>query len=208
MTKKIPEPEFDQSREELAFIQRVISDSRRAVVLDATPFLWWGGLAVVGVALEYLIPALGLGWSPVWSWLALILGGWVYLLTVARRRRRRAGAHTLAERALGAVWVGCWTTMTLLGFVGHFSGLLASPGIVAALAIVMGAGYWATGFLVGYRGVQLLAVAWWLVGITLFWWRGPHSMLFFAAMILVLQIAPGVTLQRRWRMRIGAEARL
>lgn len=184
-------------REELSFIRSVIEDGRRAVVVDATPFLVWGGLAVVGVALEYLLPR---SFDAVWTWMVLIGLGWVYSLLAWRRRRARA--LTLADRALAAVWVGCWMAMTLVGFVGYFSGHLRGGGITASLAIIMGAGYFATGTLVAHGSVRWLGIGWWLVGTAIYLWRSPYTLALFAVMMVLLQIVPGFLLQRRWRSEL------
>lgn len=184
-------------RAELSFIRSVIEDSRRAIVFDATPFLVWGGLVVAGVAAEYLVD-----FDPVWIWMALIGAGWIYSIASWMRHRARARVRTLADRALASVWVGCWTAMTLVGFVGYFSGHLSGSGITASLAIIMGAGFFATGTLVADRLVRLIGIGWWLVGTVIYLWDSPYTLAFFAVMIVLLQIMPGVVLQRRWRSEL------
>ncbi len=199
------EPPSSFAGEELAFIRKVILDSRRAAAVDATPFLVWSGVAVSGALLEYAaswgdvpVPRVGI-------WLALIAGAWAYTLWERGRRRGTAPATTLAERTLTALWVGCWIGMTLLGFVGYFSGYLSGGGIFGAFAAVLGIGMFVTGLLLGETSVRVLAAAWWFASVAFFFWTGPHALALFAMLIVVLHVIPGVVLQRRWKSHDGGE---
>jgi hypothetical protein len=191
--------------EELAFIRKVIRDSRKAAAVDVTPFLVWSGVAVVGAALEYGTSWGGIPVPAVGLWLALIAGAWIYTIWERSRRRRESPATTLAERTLTALWVACWIGMTLLGFVGFMSGYLSRGGIFGAFAAVLGIGMFVSGLLLGETLVRLLAAAWWLASVAFFFWSGPHALALFALLILVLHLIPGIVLQRRWRGHDVAE---
>lgn len=185
--------------DDLSFIRQVIQDGRRAIVLDATPFIVWGALVVLGTFLEWVCKATDLSFDTIWLWLGLIAIGWVYSIERWMARRKRLGAQTLADRALAAIWVGCWTAMTLVGFVGFFGDHLEEAGIAGSLAIIIGTGYFATAAVVNHPGVRILGVAWWLGGCLIYLWETPHFMVLFSVMIVLLQVVPGVLLQRRWK---------
>lgn len=189
---------------DLAFIRRLIQDSRRMVGVDARPFIVWGALVVIGAAGEYAAGAVGADGWVVWMWLTLVAVGWVVSLAVWAGRRRTKGRVTLAERALAAVWIGSWVAMTLLGFVGFLGGHLAGAGIVASIAAVLGTAYYATSALVDHRGIRRLGIGWWLVAILLFVWQTPHAIALFAVAMAALMIVPGVVLHRRWAADDGA----
>lgn len=201
----MPESPSLHASEELAFIRKVIHDSRRAAAVDATPFIVWSGVAVVGALLEY-----GLAWGRapvprVGVWLALIGAAWIYTVWERGRRRIASPATTLAERTLVALWVGCWIAMTLLGFVGYFAGHLADGGIFGAFAAVLGIGMFVTSLLLGETSIRVLAAAWWFASIAFFFWSGPHALALFALLILMLHVVPGLVLQRRWKRLLGVE---
>lgn len=185
--------------DELAFIRKVILDSRRAAAVDVTPFLVWSGVAVVGAALEYLTVWLDLGYPIAGLWVTLIGLAWVYTAWERARRRRTVHTITLAERTLTALWVGCWIGMTVLGFVGYFSGYLSGAGIFGAFAAVLGIGMYVTGLLLGEMLVRVLGAAWWFASVAFFFWSGPHALAFFALLMVLLHAIPGMALQRRWK---------
>lgn len=194
----------DIAAADLSFIRRIIEDGRRAVVLDATPFITWGVLVIAGTVAEYSLGFAGMREQSVWIWMLLVAAGWAYAMVAWSRKRRREGALTLAGRALGALWTGCWMAMTLVGFAGFFSGHLAGRGIAGSLAVIMGTGFFVTSALVSHRGIKLLGIAWWTVGVILYVWNTEHGMAFFATMILMLQVIPGIVLQRKWRSELEA----
>ena len=185
--------------DDLSFIRQVIQDGRRAIVLDASPFIVWGAVVVLGTFFEWVCTAIDLSFDTIWLWLGLIGVGWVYSIKTWLARRKRLGAQTLADRALAAIWVGCWTAMTLVGFVGFFGDHLEQAGIAGSLAIIIGTGYFATAAVVNHRGVRSLGVAWWLGGCLIYLWETPHFMTLFSVMIVLLQVVPGLLLQRRWK---------
>lgn len=191
--------------EELAFIRKVIRDSRQAAAVDVTPFLIWSGVAVSGAALEYGVSWGGVPIPTVGLWLTLIGAAWIYTVWERGRRRSTTPASTLAERTLTALWVGCWIGMTLLGFVGYFSGYLSGAGIFGAFAAVLGIGMFVTGLLLGENSVRLLAAAWWFASVAFFFWSGPHALALFAILILVLHVIPGIVLQSRWKKQGSTE---
>ncbi len=199
---ELPRDPFE-AQLELSFIKKVIADSRRTVALDASPILFWGMLTVVGVVLEYLGCLTGLFFDSLWLWLLLIGIGWAYNLWGWQRRRRR-GAHTFADRVLGVLWSGCWAAMTILGFVGYFSGVIVENGITASISVILGLGFYVTGVLVDHPWGRWLGLGWWAVAVLLFFWPGPHVMAVFGMAMMGLQVIPGYLVQRQWKGRHGA----
>jgi hypothetical protein len=142
-------------REELSFIRSVIEDSRRAVVVDATPFLVWGGLVVVGAALEYLLPR---SFDAVWSWMVLMGLGWspytlaffavmMVLLQIVPGillQTHFLGLHGLQVLPLGASLIGRWMPKE--------SVRIASVFILAVLYMGLGT----LAFVQASRGLPLL----------------------------------------------------
>lgn len=184
--------------DDLALIRRVVADSRRAAAVDLTPFVGWGLVIVAGAALEYAVRWLRIPVPPLGLWIGVVGAGWAATVVGLRLARPRP-VVTLAMRALGAVWLGCIVTATILCFVGHASGYLDGAGIMAAGAATMGVGYCATAALTDQPMVRWLAVAWWAIAILLFLSPGPHPLAILAIAMLLLQVVPGLVLRRRWR---------
>lgn len=192
-----------RAADDLEFIRRVIEESRRTVALDATPFLVWGGLVIAGIVIELLVVRFSADVDPVWIWMTLIAIGLLSSLRGWRRRRRRLGASGLAERALAAVWWGCWMAMVGIGFGGYFLAGLSGAPLIATLAAVMGVGFFATGALTDHDLLRWLGPAWWLTALALFALSDALALLVFGAAVLSFQVLPGLAFQRRWRSAAG-----
>lgn len=193
-----------RATEDLAYIRQVIADSRRAVALDATPFLVWGALVVVGILAELAVVRSSIGVGPVWIWALLVAAGLAVSALSWRRRRHRSGSLTLADRALGALWMGCWTAMVVIGFGGFFLADLSGAALIAPLAAVMGTGFFVTGVLADHLLVRWLGIAWWLVAVTLFPLSGTAALIGFGVAMVLFQVLPGLLLQHRWRLPAAA----
>ena len=64
------------------------------------------------------------------------------------------------------------------------------------VAIVFGAGYFATGFTAGLRWLQGVGAAWWIGGVGLLLWQSPQGLLALAAMTILLEIGPALRLRQ------------
>ena len=76
--------------------------------------------------------------------------------------------------------MGLGVTLTLLGTVSMFSGAIDPRTMSGIVAIVFGAGYFATGFAGGLRWIQGVGVAWWVGGVALLLWQSPDALLALA----------------------------
>ncbi len=190
---------------DLEYIRRIVSQGRRAIVLDARPFVIWGLLVVAAFVADLSLQATQGGALSIWIWLALMTSGWGLALWIWIRRRRRVGATTLADRALGRLWFACWGSMFLIGFGGFFTEAISGAAISGALAAILGIGFQVTSVLVSSPLLSRLGVGWWAVALAIFLLPGLPGSVLFAAAMLSMQVLPAVLLQRRWRQGGGRD---
>jgi len=98
---------------------------------------------------------------------------------------------------VGGLWLGTGVTLTMLGFAGPAGGAIAPEAITGMLSAVLGAAYFATGVISGQRWLMGVGGAWWAGALVMLLWPAPHTLLVMAAMMLLLQAAPGLYLMRR-----------
>lgn len=189
-------------RQELAWIRALMEDSQRLLAGTWRHQALWGLLTAAGLALTWWAVGAdrpGVVWV---GWPALIAAGWSGSFAL-ERRGASAPVHNLAGRAFGGVWVGAGVTLTLLGTLGLYSGALAPSALPGVLSLVLGLGYFASGFASGLRWLRTVGLAWWVLGSALMVWRGPDGLLVLAGAALVLEVGPALALRRREREGAG-----
>jgi hypothetical protein len=197
-----PMEQFD-AQQELAFIKKVMADSRRSAVDNGLDYIVWGVIVALGMFGTYALDRLHAtewavgGWIFLALWIAVMGGGWVFSLIRYLRHRRRARVHTLAGRMLGSIWLACGIAIMLLIFV---LGPLGKADPSPAIAVVLGIGFMLSGILMDFAPLRWASVCWWAGAVALALIRPvPIEMLVFGAMMVAFQVVPGIILYRRWR---------
>ena len=185
--------------QELAFIKKVMADSRRSIEDNGLDYIVWGIIVALGMFATCALSALRAEvWAGPWVylalWIAVMAGGWVFSLIRYMRYCRRARATTLAGRMLGAIWLACGIAIMMLIFVLSPLGK-ADPS--PAIAVVLGIGFFLSGLLLDFAPLRWASACWWAgaVGLAL---GKPQAleMLVFGVMMVLFQVVPGIVLNR------------
>jgi hypothetical protein len=188
------------AKQELAFIRKVMADSRRTVVDNGLDYIVWGVIVAVGMfatcALDVLHAAdwAGGNWIVLALWIAVMGGGWTFSLVRYLRGCRRERATTLAGRMLGTIWLACGIAIMLFIFVlGPLGKADPSPSIAA----VLGIGFLLSGVLIDFAPLRWAGVCWWASAVVLVSIRSVRTeMLVFGAMMVLFQVVPGIIVYR------------
>jgi hypothetical protein len=183
--------------EELAFIRKVMQDSRRTAVDNGMNYMFWGVWTALSAIVSYCSSQFHwhLGW---YLWGTVIPIGWVVSWLLIRQSRQRTGATSLAGNILVAVWAGCGIASTLVGFVGGMTVL--GNGITGVIAMISGTGFYISGVLYGSAWLRYYAaIGWWSTGVLMFLFPGIHVMVMLASAMMLFQLIPGIVLYRQWR---------
>ncbi len=201
------------AKQELAFIRKVIQDSRRAAVDNGIDYIVWGVLVSLGMFASIAIDWLRLAnVCYLWLWIAVMGAGWIFSLVRHLRERASERVHTLAGSILSSLWLACGITIMVLIFVG---GPLARQSPSPAIAAVLGIGFLVSGVLLDFVYFKVSAVCWWLGSAAMFYLESPWArpkqlpihvdMLLFAIMMILFQVVPGIILYRRWRNEVAGD---
>jgi len=126
-------------------------------------------------------------------WIIVVGIGWIYSLTVHSKGSAKTRVNTLAGKILGGIWLSCGIAMTLIGFLGMYTGALREWAISPMMSVVLGIAYFTSGIVYGNSWVKYLSLGWWAGAIIMFLFPGLHILLIFAAMMVLFQIIPGIT---------------
>lgn len=192
------------AQQELAFIKKVMEDSRRIICDDGKSFIFWGILISIGMLVTYLKIAMDWGVHLGWFWPVLIGFGWIVTIYVEVRADKKRSSKTFAAKILGSVWISCGIAMTILGFVGSISGAYNGVFISPLISVVLGIGYLLTGVIYGKRWVSLLAIGWWFGALFMFYLQNLETLLIMTGMMIFLQTIPGIMLYKESKRELTA----
>lgn len=199
------------AKQELAFIRKVIQDSRRAAVDNGIDYIVWGVLVALGMFATTTLELLRVkGIVYLWLWVVVMGGGWVYSLTRHLRERSTERIRTMASSILNSLWLSCGIVITIFIFIG---GPMQRGSPNPAIAAVLGVGFLVSGVLLDFAYFKVSAVCWWLGSAVMYYLNSPWArsmtppihadMLLFAVMMILFQVVPGIILYRRWRNEVA-----
>jgi len=191
------------AQQELAFIKKVMEDSRRIICDDGKSFIFWGILISIGMLVTYLKIAMDWGVNLGWFWPVLISFGWIVTIYVEIRADKKRSSKTFAAKILGSVWISCGIAMTILGFVGSITGAYNGVFISPLISVVLGIGYLLTGVIQGKRWVSLLAIGWWSGALLMFYLQNLETLLIMTGMMIFLQTIPGMILYKESKRELA-----
>ena len=194
-----------QAELELSEIKRIMEDSRRIMIDDGTGFILWGSLVAMGLISSYLSVLGYLEWKVTSiAWFALIGLGWLITIFQFRKEKKERKAVSFAGKVAGAIWGSAGITMTIIGFVGSYTGLVKGMGISPLMACVLAAAFFVSGVIYNDKTFRYLSFGWWAGALVMFFWYSPHTLLLFALMILFMQVLPGFIMYKKWKKEIKA----
>ncbi|HYM30619.1 MAG TPA: hypothetical protein VEU47_04930 [Candidatus Cybelea sp.] len=186
----------DSVRDDIAFIRRTIEEGRTSATDWGGFLIMWGLYVALAQLATY---AFVRRWSPLdpnWIWNVFILLPWAYSIYLVRRRRF-ARRRTLQGRTLLMLWFGLGIFLTLLGFLMSWSGDVRQGWLMPVSEGALGVAYFTIAALCGIPWMRWVAAGWWLGMIATFLLHDRAEVLLIgAALMLLLQVAPGIVLLR------------
>ena len=179
---------------DIAFIRKVISDSKNVITENGVDFIIWGLIVVIGLTYTYLDIVYKFTLGNAYTWFILIGIGWVYSIVRNIKRHSKKRVRTLSGKILGATWFSLGVSATILGFVGPMSGAYDGVFISPLIALILGSAYLISGVILNRFWISLLSVCWWLGAVYMFLMPDLNSLLVMASMMLLFQVVPGIVL--------------
>lgn len=187
------------ARADLAYIRRLMEDTRQATYVSGGYFIVWGIVIGAGLLMTWLQLTGRMPVMPMLSWSACLAVGGIGTFFLVREEQRQP-VETPAGRLIGMVWGSVGISMLIIFFVGTGTGALSGSLMPPLSSTFVGTAVFLTGMLAGLNWVRNLAFGWWLGAAAMFAWPGLHVLLLMGLMLLVLYVIPGVILIRKKRV--------
>lgn len=185
-------------QEELAFIKKVMEDTKQSFIHDGKPFIIWGVLVIIGQLGTYYAEITH-NFQYIWYlWGILAFAGWISSYVNYKKGIKQVRAATLIGKAINAVWLSCGITIMLFVFIVPFLSAYFERYTNPIASAIIGIAYFTTGS-VSYKWLRYVAAGWWLGSLIMFTWPGIYNLLLMAAMMLVFQVTSGFIIYKQWK---------
>ena len=184
------------AQQEIAFIKKVMQDSRKVVYADGKEFIYWGIIVVICLLFTYFSVYFKAERYIFYFWLILMALGFIGNSLFFGKRYKKSKVRSLAGNLLGLIWGANGAAMLIVGFIGGFSGAINGVFISPLMCIFLGVSYLLSGYIYGKKWVSYLTAFWWAGAIAMFFFPGLYTVLLMAGMMVVLQIIPGIILYK------------
>ena len=190
------------AQEEIAFIKKVMQDSRKTILADGIEFIYWGVIVTICLLFTYFSYCAFNYHSTNPSkrvfifWIIFMFIGGVGSSIFLKKRYKSVRIKSLAGNILGKIWSANGISMIVTAFVGSLSGAFHGQYISPLMSCFLGSSYYISGFIYGKKWISNLAFLWWLGAIIMFVFPGLYTVLMMAMMMIFLQITPGIVLYR------------
>lgn len=190
------------AQDELAFIRKVMSDSRSAITDDGKPTMVWGVIVAIGMGLSYIEALTDIELYVGWMWIGLSVLGWAYVLWYKNTKVRKQQTSTFAGKVLASLWgsvgvtIGLVVSLTLLSRSLDLEFIVHPIATTAIIALILGIAYYLNGVITGLNWLRNIAYGWWVAGIYMFLFPSIHVLGIYFVLVIVFQIIPGYVLYR------------
>jgi hypothetical protein len=195
----------NDAQEQLDFIKNVIHESRKTIQNDGKMYLLWGIIALIGLFNTYfahLYKNIFLLQNSGFVWIILV-GFGLILSLFELKKMHRAKVRFFADRVLSGIWIGCGFAMIILGIYAPWINAYPGSYVSAVLAVVMGVGYFATGYVTNYRWFTIFGIAWWLGSLFMFNTPNLNTLLLFIVMTICFQVIPALIIYWKYNHKVS-----
>jgi hypothetical protein len=186
------------AEEDLAFIKRVIEDSRTILVENGLSYIIFGGLAIICTFLTYAAAFLKLNVAIPWIWVAFFFLGSLGVLLIERKRWKQT-ARTFARRIYGWVWIGILIFSAVMTASILMAGIYSIGLMLAVVSGGLGAAYFISSTITRNPWMFGLSFAWWIGSFVLMLPDQYIAPLVFCGFIFVCELVPGIILFLKWK---------
>ncbi|GAB5525920.1 MAG: hypothetical protein Roseis2KO_37920 [Roseivirga sp.] len=172
--------------ESLELIQTMIGKARKRYTDNSFFFLLWGWITLIASLAHFYLATYTDFEHPYIGWSMTIVGGIISGI-VGARQGKKAVVKNYADKMYGWLWFSLGMAM----FTIIFNGEVINWQVVPFILLLAGIGTVVSGAMMGFRPLQLGAIAFWALSIIAFKQPENYQMLLMALGVAVGYLLPG-----------------
>ena len=175
----------DLNQVQMALEQSAQADKTRSILL-----LFWGAIMAKCFAAEWAVQSYAMPFDSLYIWIPTLLFGSVCTLVYSYTRLGGITLKPMTGSYVASVWFSCGIAAVLIGVAGLQLKVIDGRHIPGLLAVLMGVGCYTTSIVERTPLNRYLALGWWCGAMLLFAINNIDSILWFAGLIVLLQMLP------------------
>jgi hypothetical protein len=184
--------------EEIQFIRSIMEESKKSIIYNGKDYIFWGVIVIAGMMSTYIFQMSHVYFNYFLIWVVLIPIGWIYSFYNGRVHKIKFPS-TYAGKVMASIWGAAGIAMTIIGFLGTYSGTIKPMAISPILSVILGSAYFISGKVVGAKWISYLSFGWWIGGVILLFVTSIYSFLIMALLMLLFQTIPGILIYRKYK---------
>ena len=189
--------------QDLQFIKHVLENNRKLLADNGIFYILWGAMVVSGTFITYLLIHFNLLSINPFFWLGYIILFYFIRRFIDKKTEPKQHVVTFGWKLFGAVWFVCGATIIILTIFLFTTKIVPITVFLGVISGIFGIAYYLSGIINDIKFLKKLTYAWWLGMIILISWEYLFDLyyiaMFFAALILFLQVIPGIIIYKKWK---------
>lgn len=178
---------------ELAFIKKVIDDSRKITRDDGIFHIIWGATITCGSIFTWFLNKLSYQHYLGYLWAAIYLIA--FSMTFLHVRKTTKRSKTLASGIYGYIWFSVGISAMIICFLGIITTRLSLKPALAMISMLLAGAYHTSSRTADYKWMRLVAGGWWLCAIIIIFIPESYAYLVCTAATFLLEFVCGLYLR-------------
>lgn len=202
--------EEEKVYEDVLFIRKMMENNRRKLVDNGLSYIINGSVIAFGIPLSITMGFLGMDKYIPYLWIFLVAAMITLNLLISKRIQKKQSIKTFGSEVFNTVWMACGLSIVIIFILSIATSGITTPAFLTSCASILAIGYLLTGVINDLRFMKVLSVFWWLTAIISGAWELfadiIYMPIFFAMMVLILQLIPATIIYKKWKMNYNEQA--
>jgi len=195
--------ELNKVQEDILHIKKMMENNQRTLVDNGLSYIINGLSLAVGIPFSIAMGFAEMEQYIPYLWLLLIAIMVLLNLIVTKKIGKKQKVKTFGSDLFQAVWIACGLSIVIIFILSFKATGMLNPSFFASCASILAIGYLLTGVINDLKFMKTLAIFWWITAIVSGVWEYfgaiEYLHLFFAFMVLVLQLVPATIIYKKWK---------